>query len=75
MVFGLAKLSGQSQITKTGSTLGTVAYMSPEQACGDVVDQRSDIWFFGIVLYEFQTGQVHSKGDYEQAVVYRFLIE
>ena len=58
MDFGLAKLPGGALVTRLGSTLGTVAYMSPEQARGDAVDQRSDLWSFGVVLYEMLTGQL-----------------
>ena len=50
--FGLAKLSGQQDLTKEGSTIGTMAYMSPEQAKGQTVDHRTDLWSFGIILYE-----------------------
>jgi len=75
MDFGLAKLKGQTKLTKTGSTLGTAPYMSPEQARGDEVDARSDIWSFGVVLYEMITGQPAFKGEYEQAVVYSILNE
>jgi len=50
--FGLAKLRGQSTITRVGSTPGTISYMSPEQAVGNLVDQRADIWSLGVILYE-----------------------
>jgi len=73
--FGLAKLAGRTKLTKDDSTLGTVAYMSPEQAQGAEVDHRSDIFALGIVLYEMLTGQMPFKGDYEQAVVYSTLHE
>ncbi|MDH4222225.1 MAG: protein kinase [candidate division Zixibacteria bacterium] len=75
MDFGLAKLRGVSKVTKTGSTLGTVAYMSPEQARGEEVDARTDIWSLGAVLYEMITGRLPFPGDYEQAIVYRILNE
>jgi serine/threonine protein kinase/cytochrome c-type biogenesis protein CcmH/NrfG len=73
--FGLAKLSTQTKLTKDGSTIGTIAYMSPEQAKGDEVDFRTDIWSFGVVLYEMVTGQLPFKGDYDQAVIYAILNE
>ncbi len=62
--FGLAKLAGQSRITKTGTTVGTVAYMSPEQAQGEEVDHRTDIWSLGVVFYEILTGELPFKGEY-----------
>jgi len=73
--FGLAKLAGPAQLTKTGTTLGTVSYMSPEQARGEKVDHRTDIWSLGVVLYEMITRQLPFKGEYEQAVVYSILNE
>ncbi len=73
--FGLAKLLGKTKLTKTGSTLGTVHYMSPEQTRGKNVDHRTDIWSLGAVLYEMVTGEPPFKGDYEQAVIYSILNE
>jgi len=75
MDFGLAKIKGGIQVTKIGSTIGTAAYMSPEQTKGEEVDHRTDIWSFGVVLYEMLTGMLPFKGDYEQAVIYSILNE
>jgi serine/threonine protein kinase/Tfp pilus assembly protein PilF len=74
--FGLAKLAGsQTKLTQAGTTLGTVAYMSPEQALGKDVDGRSDIWSMGAILYEMLSGQPPFQGDYPQAVIYAILNE
>jgi serine/threonine-protein kinase len=73
--FGLARIIGQTKLTKQEITSGTISYMSPEQARGAEVDHRSDIWSLGVVFYEMVTGQLPFKGDYDQAVIYSILNE
>ena len=75
MDFGLAKIVGSVTKTNTRTTMGTIAYMSPEQTKGKGVDFRTDIWSLGVVLYEMITGELPFKGDYEQAVIYSILNE
>jgi len=70
MDFGLAKIQGETGITKNDSTLGTVSYMSPEQATNEPVDHRSDIWSFGVLLYEMITGELPFKGKHEAGILY-----
>jgi eukaryotic-like serine/threonine-protein kinase len=60
--FGIAR-SGASQMTEAGSIIGTAQYLSPEQARGTTVDQRSDLYSVGVVLYEMLTGTVPFTGD------------
>jgi serine/threonine-protein kinase len=67
--FGLAAVKGTDQLTKTGSTMGTVGYMSPEQVRGNQVDHRSDLFSLGVVLYELITKQNPFKRDSEAATL------
>ncbi len=71
--FGVAKLAQGTGLTRTGTTVGTVSYMSPEQARGELVDHRTDIWALGVILYQMFAGELPFKGDFENAVVYFIL--
>ena len=76
MDFGLAQLaSSSSKLTQDGTTIGTSAYMSPEQTTGEKVDHRTDVWALGVVLYEMATGQAPFQGHYQQAILYSILNE
>jgi len=72
--FGLAKMA-DIKLTKAGTTLGTLAYMSPEQLHGDEVDERTDVWSLAVVLYEMLGGQLPFKGENEQAIFFNIINE
>ncbi|KAA3617748.1 MAG: tetratricopeptide repeat protein [Calditrichaeota bacterium] len=74
MDFGLAKFRSSTP-AKAGTTVGTAAYMSPEMSNGEEADHRTDIWSFGIVVYEMIAGQLPFQGDYELAVLYAIVNE
>jgi serine/threonine-protein kinase len=75
MDFGLAKLKGSLKLTKTSSTVGTLAYMAPEQIQGGEADARSDIFSFSVVLFEMLTGVMPFRGDHEAAMMYSIVNE
>jgi len=75
MDFGLAKVAGGPVITTEVKTMGTVAYMSPEQARGEEVDHHTDIWSLGVVLYEMLTGRLPFRGERETSILYSIVHE
>ena len=75
MDFGLAKLKGSLKLTRTSSTVGTLAYMAPEQIQGEEVDGRSDIFSFGVVLFEMLTQHTPFRGEHEAAMMYSIVNE
>jgi len=73
MDFGLAKLKGSLKLTKSSSTLGTLAYMAPEVIEGKATDTRSDIFSFGVLLYEMLAGKLPFTGEYESSLMYSII--
>ncbi|RPI00171.1 MAG: hypothetical protein EHM72_09990 [Calditrichaeota bacterium] len=75
MDFGLAKFADGVDITKDQTTLGTVAYMAPELIKGKPATPQSDIFSYGVVLYEMLTGKLPFDGEYEAAILYSIMNE
>jgi serine/threonine protein kinase len=75
MDFGLAKLQSTATITRAGTSLGTLSYMSPEQARGTPADRRSDIWSLGVVFFEMLTADLPFKAEHEAGLSYLILNE
>ncbi|MEI7907041.1 MAG: serine/threonine-protein kinase, partial [Bacteroidota bacterium] len=75
MDFGLAKLKGSLKLTRTSSTVGTLAYMAPEQMQGGNVDPRSDIFAFGVLFFEMLSGRLPFRGEHEAAMMYSIINE
>ena len=71
--FGLAMAPGAAHITQGDATTGTAAYMSPEQVRGDPVDPRTDVWAWGVVMYEMLTGRPPFTGENVPAVIFSIL--
>lgn len=75
MDFGLAKVSGRSDLTVIGTTVGTMGYLPPEQARGETADQRADVYSLGVVLFELLTGDRPFSAPYSTAMLYQILNE
>lgn len=74
MDFGIAKLlESDTELTRANSTIGTIAYMSPEQARGEEINRQTDIWSIGVILYELTTGERPFAGAFREAVMYAMM--
>ena len=75
MDFGIARATSANTVTQTAAVLGTASYLSPEQAQGEPVDARSDLYSLGVVLYEMLTGRAPFEGDSAVSVAYKHVAE
>ncbi|MEX2089469.1 MAG: serine/threonine-protein kinase [Bacteroidota bacterium] len=73
--FGLAKLPDDTTFSQTGMVAGSVAYMSPEQVRGEKLDHRTDIWSFGVLIFQLLSGRAPFRGDHAPAMMYSILNE
>ena len=73
--FGIAKLESATKLTREGTTMGTVAYVSPEQATGAEAGPETDVWATGVILYEMLAGRKPFTGEHEAALIYGIVHE
>ena len=71
--FGVAKIAGDFSVMDADKVKGTIAYMSPEQISGQATDHRTDIWAFGVLLYELITGKKPFSSQYEQSALFSIM--
>ncbi len=73
--FGVARLGDRTRMTQTGSLVGTYAYLSPEACSGDSLDERADIWAFGVMMFEMLAGRRPFESDQPAAIILKIMTE